>query len=67
MPRMRNIVKFTPSIEFENQKFNLADERPDLYQPMMKRPDRCSNENCRSNKNNYHSSLTVLDVSISMR
>ena len=28
-----------------------------LYQPMMKRPDKCANDNCRSNKNNYHSLL----------
>jgi DNA replicative helicase MCM subunit Mcm2 (Cdc46/Mcm family) len=50
-----NVMKFTPTIEFENQKPNLADDRPYLYQPMMKTPDKCSNVDCNSNK---HGRLT---------
>ncbi len=53
-----NIMRFTPKIEFENQKGNLTNSRPDLYQPMTKIPDKCSNRDCESNKTKFHTSLS---------
>jgi DNA replicative helicase MCM subunit Mcm2 (Cdc46/Mcm family) len=44
-----NIMRVTPSITFEGQKHNLADEKPNLYQPIAKGPSKCSNEHCESN------------------
>src|SRR6476659_1183392 len=43
-----NIMGVTPSITFEGQKHSLADERPNLYQPIIKEPSRCSNKRCES-------------------
>jgi MCM P-loop domain len=34
-----------------------SSSRPDLYQPMMKTPDKCSNKNCDSNKKKVHALL----------
>ena len=31
-----NIMRVTPNITFEGQKHNLADERPNLYQPIIR-------------------------------
>jgi len=44
-----NIMKVIPNITFEGQKHSLADERPNLYQPITKAPSKCSNEHCESN------------------
>jgi hypothetical protein len=44
-----NIMRVTPSIIFQSQKHNLADERPNLYQPITKAPSKCSNDLCSSN------------------
>ena len=42
-----NVMRVTPIIIFDGQKHNLADERPNLYQPLTKGPRKCSNKYCK--------------------
>jgi DNA replicative helicase MCM subunit Mcm2 (Cdc46/Mcm family) len=57
-----NVAKASLNITFQNEKHSLDEPRPDLYQPIMRQPEKCSNRNCETNNKEYKGLLVMFPI-----